>query len=60
MPARTEAAKVLADSLEEYGYEAVDMPADVILLAIKASDEKPDDDDEDEDKDDEPEEDEAA
>ena len=59
MPARTEAAKVLADSLEEYGYEAVDMPADVILLAIKASDEKPDD-DEDEDKDDEPEEDEAA
>jgi hypothetical protein len=57
MPARTEAAKVLADSLEEYGYEAVDMPADVILLAIKASDEKPDDDD---DKDDEPEEDEAA
>ena len=45
MPARTEAAKVLADSLEEYGYEAVDMPADVILLAIKASDEKPDDDD---------------
>jgi len=57
MPARTEAAKVLADSLEEYGYEAVDMPADVILLAIKASDEKPDDD---EDKDDEPEEDEAA
>ena len=56
MPARTEAAKVLADSLEEYGYEAVDMPADVILLAIKASDEKPDDDD----KDDEPEEDEAA
>ena len=59
MPARTEAAKVLADSLEEYGYEAVDMPADVILLAIKASDEKPDDDD-DKDKDDEPEEDEAA
>ena len=59
MPARTEAAKVLADSLEEYGYEAVDMPADVILLAIKASDEKPDD-DEDEDKDDEPEEDEAT
>jgi len=59
MPARTEAAKVLAESLEEYGYEAVDMPADVILLAIKASDEKPDD-DEDEDKDDEPEEDEAA
>ena len=57
MPARTEAAKVLADSLEEYGYEAVDMPADVILLAIKAADEKPDDDD---DKDDEPEEDEAA
>ena len=57
MPARTEAAKVLADSLEEYGYEAVDMPEDVILLAIKASDEKPDDDD---DKDDEPEEDEAA
>jgi len=57
MPALTEAAKVLADSLEEYGYEAVDMPADVILLAIKASDEKPDDDD---DKDDEPEEDEAA
>ena len=59
MPARTEAAKVLADSLEEYGYEAVDMPADVSLLAIKASDEKPDDDD-DKDKDDEPEEDEAA
>ena len=59
MPARTAAAKVLADSLEEYGYEAVDMPADVILLAIKASDEKPDDDD-DKDKDDEPEEDEAA
>ena len=59
MPARTEAAKVLADSLEEYGYEAVDMPADVILLAIKASDEKPDDDD-DKDKDAEPEEDAAA
>ena len=59
MPARTEAAKVLAASLEEYGYAAGDLPADVILLAIKASDEKPDDDD-DKDKDDEPEEDEAA
>ena len=59
MPARTDAAKALADSLEEYGYEAADMPADVILLAIKASDEKPDADD-DKDKDDEPEEDEAA
>jgi len=57
MPARVEAAKVLEEALTEYGYEAVDMPADVILLALKASDEKPDDDeDEDDDEDDEPDE----